>query len=431
MALDLPNLIDFYNGTALLEAGTQEWGYIDVGWHLAVPNSYETAAKELRDDWQDFHIGRSAFSDTKGGVLNKSHFLKANYHLINKTVNNPEIALFGAMLRMAIVEHGCFSYAMRARLVSVDEYSIVAPIGRDWDDIANDIPSLPNAKAIAQYVRRFHLTLISHLVFVFSARGHHYTNELNEQYRRLQEACFMQNAPGFNLPNNEHLYRNFVHCFGMAPLLSLSLKSVQEAQIPAAMTIRFTPHPPIAGVAHITTLKAIINAMEKEMLWKQVKDKFTDSLNYLDEMVNEIHAHPFDFHVSSRILTGRPRRMASEQSIKAFNELSQIALGYLEYLGNRNSLHKQKAVTAKAGGLGPAAETWEEAFAQYGKPDIKHMTAPEFIMEMFPVKENVNLKVSRVVDSMKLADRKATLEIEKAELEVQVQRQNLLRLGHE
>jgi hypothetical protein len=160
--------------------------------------------------------------------------------------------------------------------------------------------------------------------------------------------------------------------------------------------------------------------MEKEMLWKQVKNHFAKSLEVLDQMVADIHGRPFDYHVSSMILTGHARRMASEDSIIAFNELSQICLGYLEYLGNRNSLHRQKAVTSKAGGIGPVAETWEEAFTQYGKPDIKHLTAPEFILEMFPSSSSIDFKVNRVIARDKLADKKADLDVRNAELDLKI-----------
>jgi len=420
MALDLNNLINFYNGTALLEAGTQEWGYIDAGWHLMIPDTYNAVPQDIKTHWSRYRLGTSPFTSEGNVAFSKDNFLKANYRAIFVMTNNADTALFGALLRMAIVDSGCLAMVLGERRVSVDEYTIMAPLNGNWGDVANNIPTNPNANAIAQYVRRFHLTLVSQLAFVFCARGHHYTNELNEQYRRLQEACFMVAAPGFNLPSNEHLYRNIVHCFGMACLLDLSLKAVQEAKIPAAMTIRFTPHPPIAGIAHITTLKAILNSMEKEMLWKQVKNHFAKSLEILDLMVADIHGRPFDYHVSSMILTGHARRMASEDSIIAFNELSQICLGYLEYLGNRNSLHRQKAVTSKAGGLGPVAETWEEAFTQYGKPDIKHLTAPEFILEMFPSSSSIDFKVNRVIARDKLADKKAELDVRNAELDLKI-----------
>jgi hypothetical protein len=420
MALDLGNLINFYNGTALLEAGTQEWGYIDAGWHLMIPDTYNNVAQSVKDYWLDYHLGHNPFTEQDHIICTKENFLKANYRAIFAITNNADIALFGAMFRMAIMETGCFATAIARRHVSVDEYTIVAPLNGDWNNAANNVPNNPNANAIAQYVRRFHLTLVSQLAFIFCARGHHYTNELNEHYKRLQDACFMANAPGFNLPNNENLYRNFVHCFGMSVLLDLTLLSVRDARIPAAMTVRFTPHAPIAGVAHITTLKAILNSMEKEMLWKQVKAKFQASLDVIDIMVRAIHERPYEYHVSSMILTGHARRVASEESIVAFNELSQICLGYLEYLGNRNSLHKQKAVTSKAGGLGPIAETWEEAFTQYGKPDIKHLTAPEFILEMFPSANSVEFKVSRVIKRDQISDKKAELEIRAAELDVTI-----------
>jgi hypothetical protein len=416
MALNLDELIATYNGTALLEAGHQEWGYIDDIWYLAVPDTYATASEENKKYWEEIHLGRSAFIDYP--LFTKQDFIKANYQRLFRATNSPELALFGTLYRMTLVDQGLFCSDKGKRRVAVDEYVIVKPINNRWDAAENNLPVIVASNAIAAYAKRFSTTFIAHLAFIFSARGHHYAPEYNEHYKRLQDACFITSPSAFPMPSNEFLYRSFVHCFGVHPIIELALAFNAASKLPSAMKLRFDPHPPIAGCAHITTLKAILNAMEKEVLWKTIGSKFDREVDLINQEVALIRKSPFLYHVSSRCISGQPRVMVSQHAMEAFNKLSQLALGYLEYLGNKHSLYGQKAVTAKAGGVGPTAETWEDAFNEYGTPDIRSLTTAEFLAEMFPERGSVERKIRRLEVKRAKDDRKDDLVIRKEQLEV-------------
>lgn len=416
MALNLDELIATYNGTALLEAGHQEWGYIDEIWYLAIPNTYNTAPDENKKFWEVPRIGRSVFVEKP--LFTRQEFLKANYQRLFRITNSPEMALFGAMYRMTLADQGVICTNRLERKVAVDEYVIVDPINNRWDAAENNIPVIASSNAIASYAKRFSTTFIAHLAFIFSARGHHYAPEYNEHYKRLQDACFITAPSAFPMPSNEYLYRSFVHCFGVHPIIELSLAYNDQSRLPAAMKLRFDPHPPIAGCSHITTLKAILNAMEKEVLWKSIGVKFESDVDVINREVALIRKNPYDYHVSSRCINGNPRTMVSAEAMNSFNKLSQLALGYLEYLGTKHSLYGQKAVTAKAGGIGPAAETWEDAFNEYGTPDIRNLSTAEFLAEMFPERGAVDRKVRRVENKRLKEDRKEDLQLRKEQLEV-------------
>jgi len=429
MALNLDEMIATYNGTALLEAGHQEWGYIDNVWYLAIPDSINTASEENRKYWDTVHIGKSPFSEHP--LFTRQEFIKANYQLLMRATNNPEMALFGSMYRMSMLDQGILCLSQTERKVAVNEYVLVAPLNNRWDAAENHLPAIASSNAIASYVKRFATTFISHLAFVFSARGHHYTPEYNEHYKRLQDACFITAPSSFGMPTNEYLYRSFIHCFGVSPIIELAGALNAQSKLPAAMQLRFSPHAPIAGCAHITTLKAILNAMEKEVLWKSIGLKFEREVDLITEEVRKINERPYDYHVSSRCITGNPRVMVAQEAMEAFTKLSQLALGYLEYLGSKHSLYGQKAVTSKAGGLGPTAETWEDAFNEYGTPDIRNMSTEEFLAEMFPERGAVERKVKRLIVRNVREDKRDDLALRKEQLEIMKLEEEMRRSGIE
>lgn len=409
-------MIATYNGTALLEAGHQEWGYIDAVWYLAIPNTYNAASDENKQFWSKTRLGKSPFSDHV--LFSRQEFIKANFQLLLRATNNSEMALFGSMYRMALVDQGILCMSQNERKVAVNEYVIVDPLNGRWDAHENNLPLINSSNSIAAYVKRYATTFASHLAFIFSARGHHYTPEYNEHYKRLQDACFIVAPSSFGMPTNEYLYRSFIHCFGVSPIIELATILNRDSKLPAAMQLRFSPHAPIAGCAHITTLKAILNAMEKEVLWKSIGLKFEREVTVIDTEVGRINTRPYDYHVSSKCITGNPRIMVSQEAMEAFTKLSQLALGYLEYLGSKHSLYGQKAVTSKAGGLGPTAETWEDAFNEYGTPDIRNMSTEEFLAEMFPGRGAVDRKVRRLVVKNARDDQRDDLKLRREQLEV-------------
>jgi hypothetical protein len=415
-ALDLDKLIELFNGTFLLEAGAQEWGYIDKAWNLAVPDDVLLSDEKSLNYWSTFHIGESPFKHS--AITGERQFIKANFHKLMTATQSPELSLFGTMYRLALVQNGAFALKPLGRNVFIDEYEIVKPLGKSWDDKENDLPDIKSAGSIAAWAKRYSAMFVSQMIFMFSARGHHYTPEFNENYRKLQEACFLVHPTEFQMPNNEMLYRSFIHCLGVSPLLALTTQNVEKGKLPAAMTLRFTPHPPIAGCAHITTLNAILKNITKETLWTHIHEKFEDDFETIRSEVAIIANSPFEYHVSSKCLVGKGRRIISNQANIAFIKLSQLALGYLSYLTANHSLSKQKAVTAKSGGATPLSEVWATAFDQFGLPNVSHMAIDEFMEEMFPTETNRQKKMDIEYQKKAKIIREEAIKAKKDELEI-------------
>jgi hypothetical protein len=146
----------------------------------------------------------------------------------------------------------------------------------------------------------------------------------------------------------------------------------------AAMIIRFSPHPPIAGVAQFTTMAAAFADMKRHALWSRIATFAAIPLEKLSAICRVIHANPYAFHVASKVICGKPREMPTEDDYKMFQDLAPIALGYIDYLGRRHSLAGQRAITQKYGGIDPAVEMWSKAFDQYGLPSAKDYDVDEF-----------------------------------------------------
>jgi hypothetical protein len=431
--MDINDLIATFNGSAFVEAGHQEWGYVPLEWHLAIPDEVRLlkegtdSEKKLHDYWQTFHIGESFFyeENTNVGICSRENFIKANYQLLASSGVTQSTALIITMMRLALAQQGAIALSLHRRSVAVDEYTYVAHKGDSWKNAANNIPTIERHKEIAAWTKRFSGVLVSHIVFLFLARGHHYLPEYNEIYQKLYKACFISDPVGFALPIPEQLYRLSVHCFGVLPLLEFMMQQKLAGRMAAAMNIRYTPHAPIAGVAQFTTLAAAFQDMRRHALWTKVETYFAEPLALLREVCSLIHASPYKFHVASKVLAAGPRVIPDAKYYEAFQKLAACALGYIDYLGKKHSLAGQKAITQKYGGMDPAADMWSRAFDEYGLPSARDLDVDEFFATlredrdfMTQNKRLTLLKRQTEYDNAILERKKKELEVQKLEKEV-------------
>lgn len=370
MALNLTTLLADFNGTAMATGGTAEWGFIPDSWFLAIPNSHTVP--------QNYTIGTSYFTNQNP----PEDFIKANYHKVRAVVASDEEALFIATLRMALAEKGIICSSIVNRGVIEDEYVTVNNQGANWADALNDIPNVASRASIAKFCKRYGPTIMHQLAYVFAARGHHWQPSYNELYDRLRTATFMPSNPGFQLPSNETIYRLAIHCFGIRPLNAAAVDDHTNARMAAAMMLRFAPSTPIAGVAHITTLKATLDHMEKESWWAAFDLKFHQQIADITAEVALIHANPSSYHVAAKVYGINARLFPLPASSAAFNRLSQFALGYIDHLGRRHSLAGQQAITKKAGGMMPIAEAFSRACDRFGKPDVDVDDMTQFLAQL-------------------------------------------------
>jgi hypothetical protein len=338
-------------------AGHAEWGFVPQEWFIAVPSTWALVDTTA--------LGASFFADDAG----RRTFLKANFHHIRVACGSDELALFVAMYRLHLANQGVLKASLAARSVIEDEYVKVAAKGVNWDDPLNDIPAIPVSSSIAKFIKHHGNTLLHQLVYVFSARGHHWDNAFNDLYDRLKKACFISGNQGFNMPTNEVLYRLSIHGFGIKPLVDLTLHHHGRNEMAAAMFLRFTPTTPIAGVAHITTLRATLITMAQESWWTVFEAKFHDAIAAINNEVARIIARPYEYHVASKVFGHNVRLVASADAMNAFARLCQFALGYIDHLGRRHSLSGQQAITSKSGGPRGVAEAFSRACDHLGKPD--------------------------------------------------------------
>jgi len=357
MPLDINTLIAEYNGAAMSIAGHAEWGFIPADWFLAIPQGNVVPP--------DITINVTQF----GAQLDPEKFIKANFHRVRAVAGSNEAALFVAMLRLHLVQKGVLAADTANRAVIEDEYSIQGFQGANWDAAENDIPNIPEERAIAKFIKHHRSTLVHQMVYVFSSRGHHWDPKYNDLYDRLRSACFITGNFGFNLPTNEVIYRLAIHCFGIKPLKELTVADKNTATMAAAMQLRFSPTAPIAGMAHITTLKAALDSMRQEPWWGVFQTKFDQAINHIEAEVVLVHTDTYRYHVAAKVFGYNERRMPSETAKQGFSGLCQFALGYIDHLGRRHSLAGQQAITQKSGGMRGLADAFSRACDRFSRPD--------------------------------------------------------------
>jgi len=374
MALNLDTLIADYNGTALAVAGIAEWGFIPTEWYLGLPHGTVVPP--------DMNLAENPFR--MGGFLNKNSFLKANWRLLSAVVPDVQTRLWICMYRYHLASYGILCSDLANRGVVENEYTMVQPLGPNWDDAQNNITGVTQdqAKDIAKHTKRYALDYMHAMVYVFSSRGHHWTPEYNDLYVRLQNAQFLPSNPGFPLPSQEIIYRLAIHCFGIKGPLRATIADRDAGNMAAAMFIRFTPHAPISGCAHITTGFAVIRHMQREAWYPAFETKFHNDIDTMTDEVNRIAAAPTTYHVASKVFGNPARTAVSVNATRSFDRLNQFLLGYLDYLGTRHPLTKQQAVTKKSQGFGPLAEAFSRACDRFGKPSMEVPGMTQFLAQV-------------------------------------------------
>jgi hypothetical protein len=363
--MDFQTLLNDYNGSVLLEPGTSEWGYVEQQWYLMVPFEFNLKAE------YNATIGVDALE--KG--INFANFVKANYDTLVKAnaLASEQKALFGTLLRVHAMKSGIFCPNKNQRCVVEDEYQAYTPIDNKWENV--NVPNVTAKKDIASFVKKFGDTFIQMMVYVFCSRGHHWQDEFDGLYDRLMDACGIIKPSGWAFPSNKEIFRQILHCFGVALPLQFTLWCRDNNRMANPIRLRFTPHAPIAGAAQITTLGAVLTEMQTEGWWQPFYEKFDDHIKMIYLEVEEIKKMPYSYHVASRVVTGKPKLDVSLQATTAFKTLSQLALGYIDHLGRKHSLSGQKVITKKSGGMKPVAEAFSRACDRFGKPsaDVPNM----------------------------------------------------------
>jgi hypothetical protein len=110
--------------------------------------------------------------------------------------------------------------------------------------------------------------------------------------------------------------------------------------------------------------------MKGEAWYDAFEERYHDQVQIITQEVDQISRNPYEYHVASRVIAGAPKRDVSNKAMRAFKDISQIMLGYIEYLGNRHSLSGQKVITSKAGGKRSIADQYAAVFHRFARQDI-------------------------------------------------------------
>jgi hypothetical protein len=367
--MDLNLLLDTYNGTSFLEAGSLEWGYVEPEWYLAFPMK-----SQYLDTWKPDY-SKCPFPDSTAHM----QFISVNYYKLLKVLNNPDHAFFGAMLRYHYVNNGVVALNLAERHVNEDEYCFEPHRGDNWEDKMNQIPDLPNKLAITRFIKKFGDTLMQFMVFVFSARGHHWQQNYDALYDKLMNICMVERPISWSLPSNQIIFRQLLHPLGIFLPREFVDYCKNNKRMVAPMHIRFSPNAPVAGVAVVVTTIAVLQRMKNETWYPHYAQKFADQIEVIEEQASIIEETPMDYHVAAPLFTGNQRKMITSLYMPAFNRISQHLLGYLDYLGRGNSLSGQKALTAKSGGMTKIGEIFSKACERLSGIDLTDMSMREFI----------------------------------------------------
>lgn len=373
MALDINLLIADYNGAVFAQAGVVEWGYIPAEWFLAQPVGLAIFGNAQLPADVTPNVPLVNFD-----AAAQLTFIKAQFKRVRPLVDSNDEALWVATLRYHCVMRGLICN-VAGRRIREDEYSLEAPHDADWTHVNNNIPGIPRARDISKWVKRFGNAVLHAIALAFTSRGHHYKNEYKDYYDRLMAVQGVDMKPSFNLPSAEVMYRLSIHCFGVWPLISLAFRDKLDNVMSAPMVIRWTPHAPIAGVAHITTTKAAIIEMNKEGWFGAFSTKYAAEIQALNAEVTAIGTNPYDYHVSTAFITAHARRMVSPQGAAAFAKLSQLALGYIDFLGRKHSLAGEKAITSHSGGMGSLATQFSKACQKYSAGNFNAESMQEWL----------------------------------------------------
>jgi hypothetical protein len=371
MALNINTLITDYNGAVYLQPGTAEWGYIEPQFFLQLPAGHNLPAV----------CPPVAGTNQFGANLSLPNFLKANYATLvdANALNNPDKALFGALLRAHYVSQGSLDNNLVRRCVLENEYNDRQPNNANWDDAANNIPANMNSAAIASYVKKYVNVIAQMMIYVFLSRGHHWQDEYEGIYTRLRAVNGMPVPQTWQLPTNKEIFRSLIHCFGVNNLRVLVEYHQANNLMTNPMRLRFTPHAPVAGAAEVMTSVAVLNEMRTEPWFSEFDAKFNGEIAALTNEMGTISANPYDYHIASRVVNGQARRMLSNNAHVAFKRISQFLLGYIDHLGRRHSLSGQKAITHHSGGAKPMADAFAKACDFFGKPDTNVVDMATFL----------------------------------------------------
>jgi hypothetical protein len=374
MALNIANWLADFNGNNFIRAGTAEFGYVPTSWFIAL-NARLAALLPA-----NLTLGNDPFPN----AADKTEFLKANFRHVRPNCQSDEEALCVASLRLSLASKGvlCLSLNNQGRSVIDDEYVVINHLGANWADPLNDIPGVASAPAIAKFFKRYGPTIAHMAAYVFCARGHHWTPDYAALYDRLMKASLIPDQNGFVMPSKEVLFRFALHGFAVKPLYDMAMADRNAGLMVAAVSLRFTPHPPIAGVAHITTLHAILGEMSKESWWNDFVTKFQNPINDINGELALINANPLSYHVASFVIGGVGRTLTSAAAEQAFNLLCQLAIGFVDHLGRRHPMSGQIAVTKKSGGPRGLADAFAKACDTYGKPSLSGPDMASFLAQL-------------------------------------------------
>lgn len=179
---------------------------------------------------------------------------------------------------------------------------------------------------------------------VFRQLGHHYTTDYNAKYDIMWKATTLE-KPSY-VPNNEMIHRVAIHSFGLKALHEKFYQNLEASKLAETFVDRSDVAP--AGTAIITTCNAAIQAMRSLSLWSDFYAAYqvqVDTLNTQAMAIKGKNAKDaIKFHKNARLF-GVERVIPDNTHAEA---LASYAKGFIDSLGPKSDLSKQKTLNKKA-----------------------------------------------------------------------------------
>jgi hypothetical protein len=215
--------------------------------------------------------------------------------------------------------------------------------------------TLPYSRFLLNVVTTSWIDMIQHIVLaaqqyaamtylVFRQMGHHYTVDYEAKYDIMWKATTLM-KPAF-VPSNEMLHRVAIHSFGLKTLHEKFYQNLSASKLAETFVDRSDVAP--AGTAIITTCNAAIQLMRSLPLWDTFYMAYKVTIDSLEAQSKALKgtnaATAIRFHKNARLF-GAIREIPDTKFAEA---LASYAKGFIQSLGPRSDLSKQRTLDKKA-----------------------------------------------------------------------------------
>lgn len=261
----------------------------------------------------------------------------ARLHAADNTIPIPAAVII-AFHRLLAIFAGLISLAFRAADYYVDYTEVVQMTDADTNadpGVTLDQVQLALPNAVKQRIRETFTDRVCIVAFVFRARGHHWTELLEELYTRVWRKT--RHGDALEHISFRHLAREALHAIYPIVLDRFWMWTVQESRTNGALAKRIDVAP--AGFAGPYILMQ--GLMDLEMVAPGIKHHVVEAYAYLQEILTWAKEHRWNGSVNARYYGAR-RGNVEEKRLGAIAATIKAAI---DTLTDKAPLGKSPALT--------------------------------------------------------------------------------------